>query len=86
MTAAFVDGDLSWELPGVWMLEGEPHRSSCRSCQQPILWARNAGNDKRAPFDPLPAGAVMDGQAVSSSHWGTCPARREAATPVDSRP
>lgn len=79
MTTAFIDGELQWELPGLWLLEGEPHRSSCRSCAAPILWARNAASDKRAPFDPLPAGTALDGQTVSGSHFGTCPQRQPVA-------
>jgi hypothetical protein len=72
VTAAFLDGDLYWELPGVWLLDADPHRSECRSCHAPVLWAKHAQSGKRAPFDPLPK-ADTSGATVSANHFATCP-------------
>lgn len=92
MTTAFISGVLSWELPGLWMLDDDPHQSSCRSCAAPILWARNAASGKRAPFDPLPAGTPLEGQTVSGNHFATCPDAdrwrkpREGVAPPSDKP
>lgn len=75
MTAAYVDNAMAWELPGVWMLADDVHTSTCGKCGAPIVWGKNADSGKRAPFDPLPEGTELDGQTVSSNHFGTCPRR-----------
>lgn len=75
MVGAFIDDErgLRFETPGVWMLDDEPHLSKCRSCEAPIVWAKNADSGKRAPFDPIADDAPFDGSVVSQNHFVTCP-------------
>lgn len=68
MVATFVDGDLTFEIPGTWDIADDAHVSHCRSCQAPIMWCTNAASGKRAPFDP-----VNPKIGVSTSHFASCP-------------
>lgn len=69
MTATFVSDDgVIFEIPGTWQIDDTAHVSRCRSCGAPVVWAKNAVSQKRAPFNP-----VDERLNVSSSHFATCP-------------
>ena len=68
---------------------------SCRSCQQPIVWAQLCKSGKKMPFDSLEVikTGVLDDEGVERTyqtvslktvHWGTCPhARQWKQRPLD---
>jgi hypothetical protein len=64
-----VDGRL-WLIPGGWTLSPRTSPTHCRSCQAPVLFAKNDATGKSAPFDYVPD---IHEPTVSVSHFATCP-------------